>query len=128
MNQDLKVFFQEIIYLKNMDGAYVINLDVYADVGTHWIALFCNRNKIVYFDSFGVEHIPEEIKKLIGNKNIKAIIFAVQANDSVMCGYFFIGFIDFMFAGKKLTDHINLFSPDDFKKNDNIILSYFKKE
>ena len=128
MNQDLKVFFQEIIYLKKMDGAYVINLDVYADVGTHWIALFCNRNKIVYFVSFGVEHIPEEIKKLIGNKNIKAIIFAVQANDSVMCGYFFIGFIDFMFAGKKLTDHTNLFSPDDFKKNDNIILSYFKKE
>ena len=47
---------------KIKDGAYVINLDVYADVGTHWIALFCNRNEIVYFDSFGVEHIPEEIK------------------------------------------------------------------
>ena len=128
MNQDLKVFFKEINYLKKMDGAYVINLDVYADVGTHWIALFCNRNKIVYFDSFGLEHIPEEIKKLIGNKNIKAIIFGVQVNDSVMCGYFCIGFTDFMFAGKKLTDHTNLFSPDDFKKNDNIILSYFKKE
>ena len=122
------VFSRNNLPKKIKDGAYVINLDEYADVGTHWIALFCNRNKIVYFDSFGVEHIPEEIKKLIGNKNIKAIIFAVQANDSVMCGYFFIGFIDFMFAGKKLTDHTNLFSPDDFKKNDNIILSYFKKE
>ena len=53
MNQDLMVFFQEIICLKN-NGAYVINLDEYADVGTHWIALFCNRNEIVYFDSFGV--------------------------------------------------------------------------
>ena len=58
----LMVFFQEIIYLKKIkDGAYVINLDEYADVGTHWIALFCNKNEIVYFDSFGVEHIPEEI-------------------------------------------------------------------
>ena len=45
------MFFQEIIYLKK-DGAYVINLDEYADVGTNWIALFCNRNEIVYFDSF----------------------------------------------------------------------------
>ena len=45
------------------DGAYVINLDEYADVGTHWIALFCNRNEIVYFDSFGVEHVPKENSK-----------------------------------------------------------------
>ena len=46
---------------KIMDGACVINLDEYADVGTHWIALFCNRNEIVYFGSFGVEHFPEKI-------------------------------------------------------------------
>ena len=57
------------------DGSYVINLDEYADVGTHRIALFCNRNEIVYFNSFGVEHVPEEIKEFIGNKNIKANIF-----------------------------------------------------
>ena len=55
---------------KIKDEAYVINLDEYADVGTHWIALFCNRNEIVYFDSFGVEHVPEEIKEFVGNKNI----------------------------------------------------------
>ena len=110
------------------DGAYVINLDEYGDVGTHWIALFCNRNKIVYFDSFGVEHVPEEIKEFIGNKNIKANIFRVQANDSVMCGYFCIGFIDFMLAGKKFTDYTSLFSPHDFKKNDDIIFSYFNDE
>ena len=93
------------------DGACVINLDEYADVGTHWIALFCNRNEIVYFNSFGVEHIPEEIKEFIGNKNIKANIFRVQANNSVMCGYFCIGFIDFMLSGKKLTDFTSMFSP-----------------
>ena len=110
------------------DGACVINLDEYADVGTHWIALFCNRNEIVYFDSFGVEHVPKEIKEFVENKNIKANIFRVPANDSLMPGYFCIGFIDFMLAGKKLTDYTSLLSPHDFEKNDNIILSYFKNE
>ena len=64
---------------KVKNGAYVINLDEYVDVGAHWIALFCNRNEIVYFDSFGVENVPEEIKEFIDrpsssasqNKNIK---------------------------------------------------------
>ena len=60
---------------KIKDGAYVINLDEHSDIGTHWIALFCNRNEIVYFDSFGVEHVPEEAKEFIGNKNIKTNIF-----------------------------------------------------
>ena len=118
------VFSRNNMTKKMKDGAYVINLDV--DVGAHWIALFCNRSGIVYFDSFGVEHIPEEIKEFIENKNIKANIFWVQANNSVMCGYFYIGFIDFMLAGKKLTDFTSLFSPHDFDKNDHMILSYFK--
>ena len=113
---------------KKKDGAFVINLDEYADVGTHWIALLCSISEIVYFDSFGVKHVPEEIKEFIGNKNIIANIFQVQANNSVMCGNFCIGFIDFMLAGKNLTDFTSLFSPNDFKKNDSIILSYFKDE
>ena len=79
----------------------MINLDEYADLSTHWIALVCNRSEIVYFNSFGVEYGSEEIKDLIGNKNTKANIFRVQANDSIMCGCFCIGFIDFMLAGKK---------------------------
>ena len=87
-----------------------------------------NNNNVIYFDSFGVEHIPTEIRKFINNKNIITNIFRIQAYDSIMCGYFCIGFIDFMLAGKKLTDYTNLFSPHDFKKNDNIILSYFKNE
>ena len=87
---------------------------------------FVKKNDITYFDSFGVEHIPEEIKEFIGNKNIKANIFRVQANSSVMCGYFCIGFIDFMLADKKLTDYTNMFSPYDFDKNDSMILHYFK--
>ena len=79
-------------------------------IGLH---LFCNRSEIVYFHSFGV---PEQIKKFVGNKNIIDNIFLVQANDSVMCGYFCIGFIDFTLAGKKLTDFKGMFSPYDFKK------------
>ena len=122
------VFSRNNLPKKIKDGAYIINLDEYADVGTHWIALFCNKNNIIYFDSFGVEHILKEIKKFIANKNIISNIFRIQTNDLVMCGYFCIGFIDFMLAGKKLTDYTNLFSPHDFKKNDNIILSYFKNE
>ena len=53
---------------KLKDGVYVINLDEYTDVGTYWIALFCSRNKIVYFDSFGVECVSEEIKEFMGIK------------------------------------------------------------
>ena len=62
---------------KNIQGRekYVINLDEYAYVGTHWIDLFCKRSRIVYFDSFGVEHDLEEIKEFVENKNIKANIF-----------------------------------------------------
>ena len=56
-------------------GAYLINLDEYANIGTHWIALFVKPKYTVYFDSFGVEHIPKEIKKFIGNRDIKANIF-----------------------------------------------------
>ena len=76
----------------------------------------------------GVEHIPKEIKEFVKNKNIKTNIFRIQAYDSIMCGYFRIGFIDSMLAGKKLTDYTNLFFSYDFKKNDNIILNYFKCE
>ena len=122
------VFSRDTMPKKIKDWGYVINLDEYADVGTHWIALFCKKSKIVYFDSFNVEHIPEEIKGFIGNKNIKANIFQIQANNSIMCGYFCIGFIDFMLASKKLTDFTILLSRYDFDKNDRIILSYFKDE
>ena len=84
-----------------------------------------NNNDVTYFDSFGVEHIPKEIKTFINNKNIKTNIFRIQAYDSVMCGYFCIGFIDFTFKGKTVTKFTNLFSPNNFEKNDDVILKYF---
>ena len=111
-----EVYSRDNLPNKIKDEAYVTNLDEYSDIGTHWVALYVSNNDVTYFDSFGVEHIPKEIIKFIGNKNIKTNIFRIQAYDSVMCGYFCIGFIDFMLKDKSLTDFTNLFSPNDFKK------------
>ena len=109
---------------KIKDGAYVINLDEYSDIGTHWIALYVNSKTVTYFDSFGIEHIPKEVKKFIGNRNIVTNIYRIQNYDSIMCGYICIGFIDYMFMGKSLTDY-TIFSPNNFKRNEDIILNYF---
>ena len=69
------------------DGAYITNFDEYADLGTHWIALYCEQSEIIYFDSFGVEHVPKEVEKFIGHKNVKTNIFRNQSNNSIMFGY-----------------------------------------
>ena len=127
------VYSRDNLPNKIKDGSYVINLDECSDIGTHWIALYVKNNDITYFDSFGVEHIPKEIKAFINhpsssasqNRNIKTNIFRIQAYDSIMCGYFCIGFTDFMFKEKTLTEYTNLFSPNDFKRNDDTILNYF---
>ena len=95
--------------------------------------LYVKNNVITYFDSFRVEHIPKEIINFINrslsstSQNIKTNVFRIQAYDSIMCGYFCIGFIDFMFKGKTLTEYTNLFSPNDFKRNGDTILNYFMK-
>ena len=95
---------------KIKDEAYIINLDEYSDIGTHWVALYVqNNNSVPYFDSFSVEHIPKEIKASINNKNIKTNVFRTQAYDSIMCAYFCIGFIDFIIKGNTLTEFTNLF-------------------
>ena len=86
------------------NGAYVVNLDEYHDIGTPWVALYVNNKTVTYFDSFGVEHIQKEIIKFIARKKIITNIYRIQAYDSIMYGYFCIGFINFMFNGKSLTD------------------------
>ena len=83
--------------------------------------LYVKNNEVIYFDSFGVEHVPKEIKRFIAHKNIKTNTFRIQADNSIMCGYFCFGFIDFMFPGRNLIDFTNLFSPYDIKKKDDII-------
>ena len=107
------------------DRAYVINLAEYSDIRTQWVALYVQNNNVTYFGSFGVEHIPKEIKAFIKNKNIKTNIFRIQAYDSIMRRYFCIGFIDFMLKRKTLIGYTNPFSPKNFKKNDDTILNYF---
>ena len=87
--------------------------------------MYVNGNNIIYFDSFEVGHIPKEIKKFIGNKNIITNIYRIQAYDSIKCGYFCIGFTYFVLKGKSLLDYTNLFSPNDYQRNDKIILKYF---
>ena len=90
--------------------------------------MYVKNNDITYFDNFGVEHIPKEIKAFINrpsssafkNRNIKTNIFGIKAYDSIMYGYFCIGFINFMFKSKSLTEYTNLFLPNDFKKNDDM--------
>ena len=116
--------FNGVFSRDNLDSA-VINLDEYHDIGTHWVALYVNNKTITYFDSFGVEHIPREIMKFIARKKVITNIYRIQAYDSIMCGYFCIGFINFMFNGKSLTDYTNLFSPNDLKKIGDIIVKYF---
>ena len=103
------------------DGAHIINLDEYSDSETHCVALHLGEaspkdvqnNNVTYLilseqNIFG--------KKFVNNKTIKTNIFRIQANDSIMCGYFCIGFIDFMLARKTLIEFANIFSPITFKK------------
>ena len=94
----------------------IINLDEYESIGTRWIALHVNAKNVTSFDSFGVEHIPKKIRKFIENKNIITNIYTIQAYDSIMCGYFGIGFVDFMLKGKSLLEYTNLFSSNEYKR------------
>ena len=112
--------FNGVYYRDNLtgikDGVYVINLDECSDIGTHWVASYVHNEDVTYFDSFGVEHVPKEIKTFINNKNIETNIFRIQPYDSIMCRYFCIGFIGFMLAGKTLTEFTNLFSQRTLRK------------
>ena len=105
----IRVYSRDNFPDKIKDGAYVVNLDEYSDIGTHWIALYVNSKTVTYFDSFGIEHISKEVKKIVNNKNIIANIFRIQAYDSVMYGFFCTGFINYMFIGKSYTKTILIF-------------------
>ena len=122
------VYSRDNLHDKIKDGTYVIILDEYSDNRAHWIALNILNNNVTYFDGFGVERISKEIKIFSGNKSIQAKVLRIQAYDSVICGYFCAGFIDFMLKSKSFADFTNLFSSNDFKKNGDIKLNYFKTD
>ena len=125
-----KSSFNGVFSRKNLpkikDGAYVINLDDKNSKGTHWVSLFIDRNTALYFHSFGIEYILQEVLNKIRNKSITHNIFRIQDNESIMCGFYCIVFIEYMLVGKTLLDYTNLFSPNDYKENDKIIYKYFK--
>ena len=95
------VYFRDNLSKTIKNGTYVINLDEHADVSTYWIALNVKINEVIYF--------LEEIKRFIGHKNTKTDIFGIQADNSIMCGYFCTGFINFIFAERSLIDFTSLF-------------------
>ena len=85
-----------------------------------------NAENITLFHNFGVEHVPKEIKKITGNKDMIANIYRIQAYGSIMCGYFCTGFVDFMLKRKILLNYTNLLTQNDYEKNDKKILKYFQ--
>ena len=87
--------------------------------------MYALNNNVTYFDSFGVEHIRKEIKIFVDKSIVVTNIFRIEKYDTVMCGYICIGFIDFMHKDKTFTDFTYLFSPNNFNRNDDIILKYF---
>ena len=103
-NFEIQTYYQNeprcnVVYSKDnlpdkiKDRAHVINPDEYSDIETHWIVSYINTKTVTYFDSFGVEYIPKEIKEFTNNKSIVANIFRIQAYDSVMCGYFVLNLL-----------------------------------
>ena len=110
MNINLIVFIQEIMYLKNA-GVSVINIDEYKSIETHGIALYING----YNGS--PSYIPKEIKKIIENKNIITYINRIKACDSIICGYFCIGFINFILKGESLLDYTIYFLLTNIKRS-----------
>ena len=113
---------------KLKDGPYLIYLDKYQSVESHWVALYVNSNIFWYtFIEFSIDRVPKKFKKFIGNKNITTNIFRIQAYDSIMCGYICIGFVDFFFQkGKSFIERTNLFSPNEYEQNNKIRLKSFQ--
>ena len=96
--------------------------------GTHWVSLFIDNNLALYFDYFGTGYIPQEVLNKIRDKSITHNIFRIQANKSVMCGFYCMAFIEYMLSRKTLLDYTNSFSPNDYRMNDKIMYKYFKDE
>ena len=85
---------------------------------SHWVSLSIDRNTTAYFDSFGIEYIPQEVLNIIRDKSITLNIFIIQDNHSLRCGFYCVAFIEYKIAGKILLDYLNLFSQNDYKKNE----------
>ena len=103
------VYSRDNLPKKMKDGPYVINLDEYSDIGTHWIALYVPNNDVTFLVVLECNIFQKKLKTFARNKNMKTKILRIQAYDSIMCGYFSIVFINFILARKTLTDFTNIF-------------------
>ena len=107
-----------IVYLEQK-MQHIISFNDKQSKRTHWVSLFIEKNAGVYFDSFRIEYITQEV---IEDESITHNVFRIQSDDSFMCGFYCITFIEYMIAGKTLLDfYTNLFSPKKWKKNKKII-------
>ena len=104
----------------------MININEKIVKGARSVSLFIDRNLAVYFDYFGIEYIAQEVLNKIKDKSITHNIFRIQDNDSIMCVFYYIALIEYILARKTLLDYAKLFSPNDYKKNDEIIHKDFK--
>ena len=105
----------------------MINLDYKRSKGTHWVSLFIDRNATAYLDPFEIEHISQEALKKIKDKSITHNIFRIQDNDSIMCGFYCMTFIEYMVEVKTLLGYfLVIFSSLLFSLNDKI--KYFKEK
>ena len=95
---------------------YGVNLNDRQSKETHSVSLFIDRIITVYFESSGIEYIPPELLDKIKDKFITYNIFGIHSDDSIMCGFYFIVFIEYMITGKTFLDYTNLLSPNDYKK------------
>ena len=84
-----------------------------------------NGDNVTYLDNFGVDHTQKEIIKFIENRNFITNIYRVQAYDSIISRYFCIGLINVLKV-KSWLEYTNIFSPNEYKKNNKIILKYFQ--
>ena len=90
------------------------------------VSLFINTNTAAYFDSFGIEYIPQDGLNKIKDKSISHNIFRIQSVGPMMCRFYYIAFIQYMISGKTMVNYTILFSPNDHRDNNNIINKYFK--
>ena len=115
MSLDLMAFFSRNNSPRIKDGAYIINLDDKNSKGMHWVSLFIDINL------FEIEYISQEVLNKVKGKAITQKISKIQDNKSIMCGFCCIAFIEYILARKNLLDYTNLFSLNDYKRNDRII-------
>ena len=121
-------FFSRNILPRIREVAYVINLHDKNSKGTYVIHYSLKGKAVEYFGSFGIEYIPQKLLNKINDKSITHNIFIIQDNESIMCWFYCITFIEYMLLGKPFLDYNNLFSLNDYKKNYKIICKYFQDE